>query len=385
MYHWQGLAEVPPDWGQCVATIGVFDGVHRGHQRVMAQAGEIARSSNQPVVVITFDRHPDEVVRPGSHPPFLTTSRRRAELLSGLGAYAVCMLPFTLEFSQLSPDEFVRGILAERLHVATVVVGENFRFGHRALGDVPLLAHLAEKYDFTAEAVPLLAMDSMTISSSYIREQLAVGDVDGAARALGRPHRVEGVVVRGHMRGRGLGFPTANLDTLPHTATPADGVYAGWLSSLSLEGSEVSRWPAAISVSTNPTFGGGDRTVEAYAIDRRDLDLYGVHVACDFAAKLRGTRKFDSVNALVTQIREDVNQARDVTVGLAPWADTSPTWWPMASCSYRSMASGPTILKSPSFAGALSRSTFCSIRSSDRSERHSDLLPGRGKTRTRSS
>ncbi len=236
VYHWHGLAGVPSDCGQCVAAIGVFDGVHRGHQRVIARAGEIARSRNLPVVVITFDRHPDEVVRPGSHPPFLSTSRRRAELFAGLGADAMCVLPFTLEFSRMSPDEFVRGILAERLHVATVVVGENFRFGHRALGDVPLLAHLAEKYDFTAEAVPLLAMDSMTISSSYIREQLAVGDVDGAARALGRPHRVEGVVVRGQMRGRGLGFPTANLDTPPHTATPADGVYAGWLSSLSLEG-----------------------------------------------------------------------------------------------------------------------------------------------------
>jgi riboflavin kinase/FMN adenylyltransferase len=316
MYHWHGLAEVPSGWGQCVATIGVFDGVHRGHQRVMARAGEIARSRNLPVVVITFDRHPDEVVRPGSHPPFLTTSRHRAELLSGLGAYAMCVLPFTLEFSRLSPDEFIRGILVERLHVAAVVVGENFRFGHRAAGDVPMLAHLAEKYDFTAEGVPLVAMDGGTISSSDIRERLAVGDVDGAARALGRPHRVEGVVVRGHMRGRGLGFPTANLQTPPHTATPADGVYAGWLSSLSLEGSELSRWPAAISVSTNPTFGGGDRTVEAHALDRLDLDLYGVHAASDFAAKLRGTRKFDSVDALVSQIRKDVIQARHLTVGL---------------------------------------------------------------------
>ena len=316
MYHWHGLAEVPSDWGQCVATIGVFDGVHRGHQRVVARAGEIARSRNLPVVVITFDRHPDEVVRPGSHPPFLSIYRRRAELLAGLGADAVCVLPFTLEFSRMSPDEFVRGILAERLHVATVVVGENFRFGHKALGDVPLLAHLANEYDFTAEAVPMLVTDNVTISSSYIRERLAVGDVDGAARALGRPHRVEGVVVRGHMRGRGLGFPTANLKTPPHAATPADGVYAGWLNSLSLEGSEVSRWPAAISVSTNPTFGGGDRTVEAYALDRNDLDLYGVHVAGDFAAKLRGTRKFDSVDALVSQIHKDVIQARDLTVGL---------------------------------------------------------------------
>ena len=316
MYHWHGLAEVPSYWGQCVATIGVFDGVHRGHQRVMARAGEIARARKLPVVVVTFDRHPEEVVRPGSHPPFLTSSRRRAGLLAGLGADAVCVLPFTLEFARMSPDEFVLGILVERLHVAAVVVGENFRFGHRALGDVPLLAHLGGKYDFIAEGVPLLIADGATVSSSYIRERLAAGDVDGAARALGRPHRVEGVVVRGHMRGRELGFPTANLETRPFTTTPADGVYAGWLSSLSLEGSEVSRWPAAISVSTNPTFGGGDRIVEAHALDRRDLDLYGVHVACDFAVKLRDTRKFDSAEALVSQIRKDVTQARKLTVGL---------------------------------------------------------------------
>jgi riboflavin kinase / FMN adenylyltransferase len=316
MYYWHGLAEVPSDWGQCVATIGVFDGVHRGHQRVMARTGKIARSRNLPVVVITFDRHPEEVVRPGSHPPFLTTSRRRAELLSGLGADALCVLPFTLEFSRMSPDDFVRGTLAERLRVTTAVVGENFRFGHRALGDVPLLAHLAEKYGFTAEGVPLAVIDGVTISSSNIRERLTIGDVDGAVSALGRPHRVEGIVVRGHMRGRGLGFPTANLETPPHTATPADGVYAGWLTSLDLDGSAVSRWPAAISVSTNPTFGGGDRTVEAHALDRRDLDLYGVHVAGDFAVKLRGTRKFDSADALVSQIRKDVIQARKLTVGL---------------------------------------------------------------------
>ena len=316
MYQWHGLAEVRSGWDQCVATIGVFDGVHRGHQRVMARAGDIARSGNLPVVVITFDRHPDEVVRPGSHPPTLTTYRRRAELLAGLGADAMCVLPFTLEFSRLSPDEFIREILVERLHVTTVVVGENFRFGHRALGDVPLLAQLAGKYDFTAEGVPLLVADGVTVSSSYIRERLAAGDVDGAARALGHPYRMEGVVVRGHMRGRGLGFPTANLETRPYTATPADGVYAGWLSSLSLEGSEVSRWPAAISVSTNPTFGGGDRTVEAHVLDRRDLDLYGVHVAGDFAARIRGTRKFDSADALVRQIRKDVIQTRDLTAGL---------------------------------------------------------------------
>ena len=315
MYRWYGLAEVPSDWGACVATIGEFDGVHRGHQRVVERAREIARTRRLPVVAITFDPHPDEVIRPGSHPPLLTTGRRRAELLSGLGTDAVCVLPFTLEFSRLSPDEFVRVALSERLHAVAVVVGENFRFGHKAAGDVRLLAQLGEKYDFTAEGVPLLVNDGVTISSTYIRTQLAAGDVIAAARALGRPHRVEGVVVRGHMRGRGLGFPTANLETRPHTATPADGVYAGWLTSLGLDGSEQSRWPAAISVGTNPTFGIGDRTVEAHALDRDDLDLYGAHAAIDFGARLRGTERFGSVEALVTQMHEDVAQARALTTG----------------------------------------------------------------------
>jgi riboflavin kinase/FMN adenylyltransferase len=315
VYRWYGLTDVPSGWSQCVATIGVFDGVHRGHQRIVERASEIARARNLPVVVITFDPHPDEVVRPGSHPPFLTTSRRRAELLAGLGTDAVCVLPFNLEFSRLTPDEFVRVVLAERLHAAAVVVGENFRFGHKAAGDVSLLAQLGDKYDFTAEGVPLLVADGVTISSTYIRERLAAGDVAAAASALGRPHRVEGVVVRGHMRGRALGFPTANLETPPHTATPADGVYAGWLTGLALDGTEASRWPAAISVGTNPTFGPGERTVEAYALDRDDLDLYGTHAAIDFTARLRGTERFDSVEALVTQMREDVNQARALTAG----------------------------------------------------------------------
>ncbi len=313
MYRWYGLADVPADWGRCVVTIGVFDGLHRGHQHIIARAGEIARARDLPVVVVTFDPHPDEVLRPGPHPPYLTTQRRLAELLAGLGVGALCVLPFTQEFSRLSPDEFVRAVLSERLHAAAVVVGENFRFGYRAAGDVPLLVKLGEKYDFTAEGVPLLVVDGVTISSTYIRERLAAGDVIGAAAALGRPHRVEGVVVRGHMRGRALGFPTANLETPAHAATPADGVYAGWLISLDIDGTETDRWPSAISVGTNPTFGGGDRTVEAYALDRDDLDLYGVRAAIEFAARLRGTERFDSVDALVDQMREDVIRARVLT------------------------------------------------------------------------
>jgi riboflavin kinase/FMN adenylyltransferase len=262
-------------------------------------------------VVITFDPHPDEVVRPGTHPPLLTTSRRQAELLCGLGADAVCVLPFTLEFSRLGPDEFVRIVLADRLHAAAVVVGENFRFGHKAAGDVSLLASLGEKYEFVAEGVPLLVTDKGVISSSAIRDRLAAGDVAGAAVALGRPHRVDGVVVRGHQRGRALGFPTANLETPSHTAIPADGVYAGWLHTLDADGAEAERWPAAISVGTNPTFEDVlQRTVEAYALDRDDLDLYGVHAAIEFTERLRGNVRFDSIDALIVQMRADVDQAR---------------------------------------------------------------------------
>jgi riboflavin kinase/FMN adenylyltransferase len=315
MHRWEGLDEVPDGWGPSVVTIGVFDGVHRGHQRVVGRAAEIAAELGRPVVVVTFDPHPDEVVRPGSHPPFLSSARRRAELLAGLGVDAVCVLPFTREFSQLGPDEFVRAVLVDQLHAARVVVGEDFRFGYRATGDVALLAELGEKYDFTAEGVPLLADDGVRISSSGIRAQLAAGDVVGAERDLGRPHRVEGVVVRGHQRGRALGFPTANLETIPHTAIPADGVYAGFLTSVDSSGQEIERWPAAISVGTNPTFDGQERSVEAYALDRDDLDLYGVHVAVDFIARLRGMERFDSVDDLVAQMHLDADAARLVCTG----------------------------------------------------------------------
>jgi riboflavin kinase / FMN adenylyltransferase len=313
VYRWYGLDEVPADWGPSVVTIGVFDGVHRGHQGIVERAAEAGRELGLPVVAITFDPHPDEVVRPGSHPPFLCSARRRAELLAGLGADAVCVLPFTLEFSRLDPDEFVRTVLVERLHAALVVVGEDFRFGHKAAGDVALLAKLGEKYDFRVEGLPLLGDDGAPISSTSIRHMLEEGDVAAAAKALGRPHRVEGVVVRGHQRGRALGFPTANLETPPHTAIPADGIYAGWLASLDEDGQEAERWPAAISIGTNPTFGEGERSVEAYALDRTDLDLYGMHAAIDFTARLRGTLRFDSVDALVEQMRRDVEQARELT------------------------------------------------------------------------
>ncbi|GAA4142429.1 bifunctional riboflavin kinase/FAD synthetase [Actinomadura keratinilytica] len=310
--RWHGLDEVPADWGRSVVTIGVFDGVHRGHQRIVGRAAELARERGLRSVVITFDPHPDEVVRPGTHPPLLASTARRIGLLEGLGTDAVVVVPFTLELSKVPPDEFVQSVLVDRLHAAHVIVGEDFRFGHKAKGDVALLRELGEKYDFTAEGMPLVA-DGDTISSTSIRARLEQGDVEGAAHALGRPHRVEGVVVRGHMRGRALGFPTANLETQPHTAIPSDGVYAGWLVGDSDRYPDF-RWPAAISIGTNPTFeGGGERTVEAYALDRDDLDLYGEHMAVDFQARLRDTLKFDSVEALIEQMHRDAERTREIT------------------------------------------------------------------------
>ncbi len=314
---WRELADVPAGWGRSVVTIGVFDGVHRGHQRIIARTAQVAAGLRLPMVVISFDPHPAEVIRPGSHPLLLCTPARRAELLAGLGADAVWLLPFTTAFSRLTADEFGQQILVDRLHAAAVVVGENFRFGHRAAGDVATLATLGAKHDFTAEGVPLLAVDGDRLSSSGIRGKLAIGDVAGAAADLGRPHRVEGVVVPGQRRGRALGFPTANLATPAYTAVPADGVYAGWLTQLSGDGQPVARWPAAISVGSNPTFDGQDRVVEAYALDRDDLELYGERVAVDFAARLRGMERFGSAAALAEQMRRDVDQARAITLSEA--------------------------------------------------------------------
>jgi riboflavin kinase/FMN adenylyltransferase len=309
--RWYGLDEVPRGWGRSVVTIGVFDGVHRGHQRIVGDTAELARERGLPSVVITFDPHPDEVVRPGTHPPLLCTPKRRAELLAGLGTDAVIVMPFTLELSRMGPDEFVQSVLVDRLHAAHVIVGENFRFGHKAKGDVALLQDLGEKYDFTAEGVPLVA-NGETISSTYIRERLSAGDVEEAAHALGRPHRVEGVVVRGHQRGRALGFPTANLETPPHTAIPSDGVFAGRLVCDSDRYPDA-WWPAAISIGTNPTFEGEERTVEAHALDRDDLDLYGEHVAVEFTARIRDTLRFDSIEALIEEMHRDVARAREIT------------------------------------------------------------------------
>lgn len=311
MRRWDGLEDIPSDWGRSVVAVGVFDGVHRGHQAILASAVAHGRDLGLPVVVVTFDPHPQCVLR-GVTPPVLNPVERRVALLDAHDADAVCVLPFTKELSSLSAEEFVQRVLVDRLHAAAVVVGEDFRFGHRAAGDVAVLAELGEKYDFTADGVRLVA-EGDTITSTRIRSLLDEGDVATAAALLGRPHRVTGEIVHGAARGRELlGFPTANMDLPPGTAVPGDGVYAGWLSRVDLVEGQESRWPAAISVGTNPTFDGAERTVEAYALDRDDLELYGLRMAVDFTAHIRGQERFDSIDELIVAMRRDVDRCRDV-------------------------------------------------------------------------
>jgi riboflavin kinase / FMN adenylyltransferase len=308
MQRWRGYEAVPSGWGRSVVTIGVFDGVHRGHQETIGRAVKRARDLGLQSVVMTFDPHPSEVVRPGSHPAVLTTPERQAELIETLGVDALCVVPFTAEFSRLSPEAFVHDVLVEHLHAAVVVVGDNFRFGRKAAGDVTLLARLGQRFGFTVEVPDLVGDDAAVLSSTYIRACVAAGDVAAAAAALGRPHRLEGVVVRGDGRGRELGFPTANLLCGRYTAVPADGVYAAWCHH------RGGRHMAAVSIGTNPTFSGRERRVEPYLLDF-DGDLYGERLALDFVAHLRQMHSYDSVEALVAQMREDVADTRRVLAG----------------------------------------------------------------------
>ncbi|KAB1904799.1 MULTISPECIES: bifunctional riboflavin kinase/FAD synthetase [unclassified Micromonospora] len=304
MQRWRGYEAAPGGWGRSVVTIGVFDGVHKGHQATIGHAVARARELGVKSVVVTFDPHPAEVVRPGSHPAVLTEPARKAELIEALGVDVLCVVPFTPEFSRLPAEEFVHDVLVEHLHAALVVVGDNFRFGHRAAGDVALLERLGRTFGFGVEGAPLVAEAGTVFSSTYIRSCVDAGDVAAAAAALGRPHRVEGVVVRGDQRGRELGYPTANLLTHRYAAIPADGVYAA---RLVRRGGEP--LAAAVSIGTNPTFSGRERRVEAYALDFTG-DLYGERLALDFVAHLREQRTYDAIEPLVAQIAEDVERTR---------------------------------------------------------------------------
>lgn len=299
-------------------VLGNFDGVHSGHRAVLDRARELDPRAT--IIAVTFWPHPAAVVRPDGRAPLLLTSLiDRIGLLRDAGADDVKVIDFTKDLAALGPREFVETELLP-LHPSRIVVGENYRFGHKAAGDVQTLADLGRGPeavgDYEVTALQLLAEGAETTCSTTIRKLLAEGDVAGAAEHLGRPFRFSGTVVKGFQRGRELGFPTANLPVPSGRAVPADGIYAGWVRRTDSETAEL--WPAAISVGTNPTFDDVEETVvEAHVLDRDDLELYGVPLVVDFVSHLRGNVKFEGMEELMAQIGRDVEESRRV-LGLAP-------------------------------------------------------------------
>ncbi len=285
-----------------LVTIGNFDGVHRGHQAVLAQCR--AHHADLPIAAVTFDPHPLAVIAPTHAPRRLTSLARRIELLRAHGADEVRVLAFNAEMAGWSPDEFVARVIVEQLHGALVIVGENFRFGHKAAGDLNFLRAAGERHGFDVKSLAIVGSDG-ALSSTRVRELVAAGDLAGAADVLGRPHEVSGVVRRGDQRGRELGYPTANVPVDESIAVPPDGVYAGWVVRVSGE-----RLAAAISVGTNPTFAGVERRVESYVLDRTDLDLYDEDIQIEFIKRLRGMVRFEEVDDLIVQMRVDIEQTR---------------------------------------------------------------------------
>ncbi|MBV0895268.1 bifunctional riboflavin kinase/FAD synthetase [Microbacterium sp. NC79] len=300
--------EIPADFGPSVVAIGKFDGVHTGHRLVLEKAIADARTQGAKTVAVTFDRNPLAILRPELCPTELVSLAQKIELLGGTGIDAVLVLTFDEAMARVPAEEFVERILVGTLHAKTVLVGHDFRFGHRGAGDPELLRRMGTVFGFTVDAVGDVTDAGDRVSSTRIRELLAEGDVAAAGRLLGRPHAVEGEVVHGLKRGRELGFPTANLSPQSQGDVPADGVYAGWL-----RAADGVHRRAAISVGINPTFDDVEmRQVEAYVLDETDLDLYGQHVVVEFVDRIRGMVAFRGIPALIEQMTDDVTRTREI-------------------------------------------------------------------------
>ena len=286
-----------------VVAIGIFDGVHAGHQQIIATA-----KHQGDVTVMTFDPHPTSVFAPERTPTQLVNIKDRVELLKKAGASAVEVVAFNKEFSQLSPDQFIEDILIGRFSAEHVVIGENFNFGYKAQGTPKYLTEVGPKYGFGVSIVKLQEDRGSTISSSRIRNLIIDGQIERANELLTRNFYLKGPVIHGEKRGREIGYPTANIGLTPLATIPADGVYAGWLSV------GENRWAAAISIGTNPTFPGvRGRQVEAYALDQVGLDLYDQEGKIEFGYRLRDTLKFDGLAPLLEQMKKDCDQARELT------------------------------------------------------------------------
>ena len=286
-----------------VLAVGIFDGVHAGHQQIIATAKHLGE-----VTVMTFDPHPTSVVAPERTPSQLISVKDRIELLKQAGATYVEVVNFNKDFSQLSPDQFIEDVLLGRFKAEHVVIGENFNFGFKAQGSPKYLSEVGPKYGFGVSIVKLQEERGSTISSTRIRSLIIDGEIERANELLTRRFYLKGPVVHGEKRGREIGYPTANIGLTPLATIPADGVYAGWLSV------GESRWAAAISIGTNPTFPGvRGRQVEAYAIDQVGLDLYDQEAKIEFGFRLRDTLKFDGLAPLLEQMKKDCDQARELT------------------------------------------------------------------------
>jgi riboflavin kinase/FMN adenylyltransferase len=289
-----------------VVLIGVFDGVHKGHQLLLNRAKEIA--DGRKIVALTFDPHPMQVLAPERAPTLLTTLADRVELLKIHNADQVAVLKFNEQFSAMKPADFVKDVLVGQLSASTIIVGKNFTYGHKAAGSVDTLIEDGKNLDFTVDVQDLESGEGEVISSSRIRNLVTAGQVEEARTLLTRPHRLDGVVVHGEKRGREIGYPTANLGNIDGQTVPKDGVYAGWLTV------GINFWPAAISIGTNPTFAGERaRQVEAYALDQEGLDLYDKNASIEFGWRLRDTLKFDGLEPLLVQMKLDCDQARSLT------------------------------------------------------------------------
>jgi riboflavin kinase/FMN adenylyltransferase len=305
MERLSGLEALPLALERSVATVGFFDGVHLGHREVLATTVAGARDRGVPSVAITFDRHPREVLTPGREPRLLTTVERKAMLIEATGIDVLLVLPFTEGFSRWPAERFMGEVLRDGLHAVHCVMGANFTFGHRALGNVERLIAEGASYGFTAERVDLRELEGRVVSSSSIRDALGEHDLEWPRRALGRRFVLDGTVVSGAGRGQGLGFPTANLETWPRLLLPGQGIYAG-------RAQVGDTWHlAAIDVGTNPTFGTEPLHVESYLLDF-DGELVGRPMAVEFWAYLRPEERFESEAALIAAIDEDVRATRSL-------------------------------------------------------------------------
>jgi riboflavin kinase / FMN adenylyltransferase len=285
-------------------AVGVFDGLHAGHRRVLTSMRELAARRSLETCVVTFDPHPLAVVAPEHAPRLLTTIEQRIELLDGLGVDVVAVVPFDDEVRRLSPAAFVTELLVDRVHAAVVVVGEDFRFGRDRTGHTGLLREMGAALGFDVEVVPLVGSDR-PVSSTRIRDLIAAGDVAAAADALSRPHEVIGTVVEGAGRGGDLGVPTANVVPDPGVVLPARGVYAVLAGRSAHES-----LPGVANLGVRPTFDGGDAEVlEVHLLDR-DMDLLGERLRVRFVERIRDERTFPDVGALTAQIRADIDRAR---------------------------------------------------------------------------